>query len=330
MKNKLTQWLNQYWYRKEKPSFWLKPFALLYQIAQKYDKLHQSQRFSPLPVIVVGNLTVGGTGKTPVVIALCRHLTEKGIRVGVVTRAYKNQLSQFPYLVKAQDDATLIGDEAALIAKKTQVPVVIAPQRNQAIAYLHQHQLCDWVISDDGLQHYAMSRVIEIVVVDGERGFGNGSLLPLGPLREPLAKLADVNFILINGEASPELQATLKLYTMKTFSMQLQTHEIQPNALPKNTNVAAFAGIGHPARFFKTLQDLNINHQAYAFPDHHRFVKKDFDIPESCIIMTEKDAIKCQNFHDKPIFYLPVSACIPSEFWKQLIHSMSLNRCIQN
>lgn len=330
MKNKLTQWLNQYWYRKEKPAFLLKPLSLCYQIARKCDQYRQTQRFAPLPVIVVGNLTAGGTGKTPVVIALCHYLTQKGMRVGVVTRAYKNQLTHFPYLVKAQDDATLIGDEAALIAQKTQVPVVIAPQRNQAIEYLYQHQLCDWVISDDGLQHYAMSRVIEIVVVDGERGFGNGNLLPIGPLREPLEKLADVQFILINGKASAELQATLKPYRMKTFSMQLQTHEIQPTALPQNTSVAAFAGIGHPARFFKTLQDLNIKHQAYAFADHHRFVKKDFDIPESCIIMTEKDAIKCRKFHDKPIFYLPVSAHIPSEFWEQLINSMSLNRCVQN
>lgn len=327
MKNKLTQWLNQYWYREKKPSWWLQPLAFCYRVAQRWDKHRQSRSPSHLPVIVVGNLTVGGTGKTPVVIAICHYLRQQGIRVGVVTRGYQNQLTHFPYLVKAEDDASLIGDEAALIAQKTQVPVVIAPKRNQAIEYLHQHQLCDWVISDDGLQHYAMARHLEIIVIDGARGFGNGALLPIGPLRESLERLAAVDFILVNGPPSPDLKLNLLDYANKTYLMQLQPEAIVPQDLPQ-TNIAAFAGIGHPERFFKTLRDLNIQHQAYSFPDHHQFVKKDFDIPESCIIMTEKDAIKCRQFKDKPIYTLPVSAKIPSDFWEKILNSMSSNICV--
>ncbi len=328
MKNKLIQWLNQYWYREKKPSWWLQPLAFCYQMIQTWDKHRQLAIHSPLPVLVVGNLTVGGTGKTPVVIAICHYLQQQGIRVGVVTRGYKNQLSDFPYLVKVNDDASLIGDEAALIAQKTQVPVVIAPKRNQAIEYLHQHQLCDWIISDDGLQHYAMARHLEIIVIDGTRGFGNGALLPIGPLRESLGRLAQADFILINGTPSPSLKDSLQVYADKTYLMQLEPEAIMPEDLPQET-IAAFAGIGHPERFFKTLRDLNIQHQAYSFPDHHRFVKKDFDIPESCIIMTEKDAIKCRQFHEKPIYYLPISANIPSNFWEKILNSMSLNPCVQ-
>lgn len=328
MKKKLNHWLNQYWYREKKPSSVLKPLAWAYQIGQKWDRYSKPKCHAPLPVIVVGNLTVGGTGKTPIVIAICQYLKQQGLRVGVVTRGYRNQLTKFPHLVQAQDDASLIGDEAALIAEKAQVPVVIAPKRNDAIAYLHQHQLCDWVISDDGLQHYSMARQLEIVVIDGHRGFGNGALLPIGPLRESVQKLSQVDFILINGKTSKSLEKSLEPYADKTFAIELEKQPIQPHPLPQSS-VAAFAGIGHPERFFNTLRELNIQHQAYIFPDHHRYEKKDFDIKESCIIMTEKDAIKCRRFNNKPIYYLPITAQLPSDFWEKLLISMSSNSCIQ-
>jgi tetraacyldisaccharide 4'-kinase len=313
MKKHLTLWLNRFWYRPQKPSFLLRPLAWAYWLGQKLDKIIHHEQISPLPVVVVGNLTVGGTGKTPVVIALCEYLKEKGHRVGIVTRAYKNQLSTFPYLVQKEDNAQKIGDEAALIFEKTQVPVVIAPRRAQALAYLHQHQLCDIVISDDGLQHYAMSRQIEIVVIDGMRGFGNCALLPIGPLREPLNRLKNVDFILINGHPSEALNNTIADYKDKTFSVDLKTKDLPPLQKP----IAAFAGIGNPERFFKTLSDLNIEFTPYPFPDHHQYSIKDFDIPESCIIMTEKDAIKCRGFQNIPLHQLAIEAKLPELFWEK-------------
>lgn len=322
---KLTHWFNHLWYGQSPYSHLLRPFSMLYQLGQAWDNKRKKPKPTLLPVIVVGNLSVGGTGKTPIVIALCQFLKHQGYRVGIVTRGYQNQLSSYPHLVKPTDQAELIGDEAALIAYKTQVPVVIAAERLQAIEYLFNHQLCDIVLSDDGLQHYQMSRNIEIVVIDGQRGFGNGYLLPAGPLREPIARLKAVDFILINGKPCEALQETMETYPEKTFVFELKTQAIEPlfpNHQECKEPYAAFAGIGHPERFFETLRDLNIQYRPYAFSDHHRYRKKDFDIQESCIIMTEKDAIKCQQFQQKPIWVLPVFAEIPPPFWEVFLNSL--------
>jgi tetraacyldisaccharide 4'-kinase len=322
---KLTQWFNQLWYQNPNPAWWMQCFSKVYQLGFYWDKKRKKTIPSPLPVIVVGNLTVGGTGKTPVVIALCQFLQQKGYRVGIVTRGYQHQLSDFPYHVKENDSAQIIGDEAALIAQKTKVPIVIAPQRASAIRYLHEQQLCDIIISDDGLQHHPMGRQLEIVVIDGQRGFGNGFLLPAGPLREPLDKLNAVDLILVNGKPSTALSQKLKPYTHKTFIFELksQTIEVFNKTAPNPQEpYAAFAGIGNPERFFNSLRELNIQFSAYSFPDHHRYVKKDFDIPESCIIMTEKDAIKCHAFSQKPILVLPVFAEFPSHFWDVFSNSL--------
>ena len=319
MQKQLTHWINQYWYQKKAPHWFFKPLAWLYSLGQMIDKKTQTVHPSPLPVIVVGNLSVGGTGKTPVVIALATFLKEKGYRVGIVTRGYKNQLTCFPHLVKDTDDATIIGDEAALLSQKTKLPIVISPNRKDAVEYLYQHQLCDMVISDDGLQHYAMARKLEIVVIDGMRGFGNGALLPIGPLREPLNRLKSVDFILINGKPNPSLQEKLQAFQDKTFIMEMQSLPLPPLPEP----IAAFAGIGHPERFFQTLRDLNITFTPYPFPDHHHYVTKDFDIPESCIIMTEKDAIKCQDIYHKPLYVLAIEAKLPDVFWGKFLNFMS-------
>jgi len=322
---KLTQWFNQLWYQNSNPAWWMQCFSKIYQLGFQWDKKRKTTIPSPLPVIVVGNLTVGGTGKTPVVIALCQFLQQQGHRVGIVTRGYQHQLSHFPYHVQVSDSAQIIGDEAALIAQKTQAPVIIAPKRAQAVRYLHEQQLCDIVISDDGLQHHQMGRQLEIVVIDGQRGFGNGFLLPAGPLREPLDKLKKVDLILVNGTPSASLSQTLQPFTQKTFIFELKSQTIQSlNQTLSNPQApyAAFAGIGNPERFFNSLRELNIQFNPYAFPDHHCYVKKDFDIPESCIIMTEKDAIKCHAFSQKPIWVLPVFAELPSHFWEVFLNSL--------
>jgi tetraacyldisaccharide 4'-kinase len=324
--NKLSNWFNHQWYQRKHQPLWLKLLSFAYQCGQKLDKrlkLRDNKTTTPLPVIVVGNLTVGGTGKTPLIIAISQYLSQQGYKVGILTRAYKNKCRHYPYLVQAQDSASLIGDEAALIYQKTKAPVVIAPKRRQGLDFLAQHKLCDVVLCDDGLQHYALPRDLEIVVVDGTRGFGNAQLLPLGPLRESLERLHQVDLIVINGPCSSGLAKKLESYGKPIFSMQMQAQPIyafNKQNVSMDMPLAAFAGIGNPQRFFDTLKTLDLKFTPYAFADHHLFQTKDFEIPESCIIMTEKDAIKCQNLSKKPLFVLPVVADLSHEFWQKLLN----------
>ena len=324
MKSKLTQWLNHRWYSVLTVPFFLKPLSWIYAIAQRLHRKFQQcfiKREHTPPVIVIGNITVGGTGKTPFLIALAQRLQEEGYRIGIVTRGYHNQLSNSPYLVQVADSAQLIGDEAKLISQKVQAPLVIAPKRQEGVRLLTSEFQCDVILSDDGLQHYRMPRAMEIVMIDGQRGFGNQQLLPLGPLREPLSRLKKADFILINGTASKATQDILKKMNCKTFHMDLKNRDIQalhPQTPPftySYPSIAAFAGIGNPGRFFQSLQTLGIQHQPYSFADHHIFNRKDFEIPETCIIMTEKDAMKCQSFKQKPIYVLPVEAWMQHQFW---------------
>jgi tetraacyldisaccharide 4'-kinase len=320
---KLTSWFNQLWYSGTKISWPFAPLSWIYHLGQKIDSYFQKKKQAQgtlVPVIVVGNLTLGGSGKTPLVLAMIDFFQEQGIRVGVVTRGYKSAKLKHPYQVMKGDDAHKIGDEAALIAHKTQAPIMIHPKRQDAVDALNQTQSCEVIISDDGLQHQAMARNLEIVVIDGHRGFGNGHLFPRGPLRESIQRLNEVDLIVINGEPKPELNLILEQYRDKTFIMHLEPEKCYP-LIPKTQALepmAAFAGIGNPERFFKTLRNLGIKFKPYAFPDHHPYQSKDFDITESSIIMTEKDAIKCLNLSDKPIMVLPVRASLSNQFWQKL------------
>ena len=325
--NKLTQHLYKEWYHQQKPSALLRLFTQVYRPINHMLTYHGQKKrpkHFPIPVIVVGNLTVGGTGKTPTVIALYQYFSQQGLKVAIVTRGYKNKLSHFPHQVSKHDNASRIGDEAFLIYQKTKAPIWIAKKRLQALEAIELTQQIDIIISDDGLQHHAMPRAIECVLIDGKRGFGNGYCLPAGPLREDAARLASVDFIIINGNMSTSLEKTLSPYLSKCVVMQLSSQDIYPlngnhPAFVKNdAPLAAFAGIGHPERFFTSLSENDIMFKPYPFPDHHRFVKKDFDIPESCIIMTEKDAVKCEGLSDKIIYILAIQADLPSTFWQEL------------
>jgi len=320
MKKFLILWLNQYWYRTKKPCFLLRPLAWVYFFCQQIDKLIKKPQKTRLPVIVVGNLTVGGTGKTPIVLAIYEYLTMQGKRVGIITRAYKNKLHNDVYLVQKHDLASKIGDEAAMLAQKITAPIVISTNRAQAAEFLAQHDLCDIIISDDGLQHYSLASKINIAVIDGARGFGNQSLLPIGPLREHKSRLNSVDFILINGPISPQLSKQLNNYQEKTYSFVIKAQPLPPLERP----VAAFAGIGNPENFFRTLREQNLEFKAYPFPDHHQYAQKDFEITENSIIMTEKDAIKCHAINHKKIYALAIEASIPDSFWQSFLKCMSL------
>lgn len=305
------------WYEKHPLRWVLWPFSLIYQLVAclrcLWLKLFRQQQFA-VPIIVVGNLTVGGVGKTPLVIALAQALSAKGLRVGIVSRGYGAGIKTFPYAVTSKDPSTLVGDEPSLIVKKTDCPLVIAPKRVEAVQYLLKNFQSQVIISDDGLQHHAMGRAIEIVVLDGVRGLGNGLCLPAGPLRESSRRLSTVDFLVVNGGEWPNAyKMTLNPGVLTQVG---STNTISPEQLIMP--VAAVAGIGHPERFFTTLKNLSIHFKPYAFADHHAFIKTDLQFAEKNVVMTEKDAVKCQAFADPSWYFLPVEAQLSASFWQAL------------
>lgn len=313
----MSQFIEKLWYNKHFLRWFLWPFALLYQLVVAIRRIFLQyfwQRQFSVPIIIVGNLTVGGVGKTPLVIALAKQLQAKGLRVGIVSRGYGATTTQFPYEVSATDQANLVGDEPLLLARKTGCPVVIAPKRVQAVQYLLDNYQSQIIISDDGLQHYAMGRAVEIVVIDGMRRLGNGFCLPAGPLRENVNRLQKSDLIVVNEGKWPG-----------AYSMILQpgslTHLITGQNVAVNAlefPVAAVAAIGHPQRFFTTLQSLGIPFKKYPFPDHHHFSKNELQFTEKAVIMTEKDAVKCQAFAADTWYFLPVEAKLSDSFWEAL------------
>ena len=294
---------------------------------------------APVPVIVVGNIAVGGTGKTPLTIALCELLQRAGYKPGVISRGYRAQPPQFPHLVRSDDDARVCGDEPLLIARRTRRPVVIAPRRADAARFLleQKHAQCDVIICDDGLQHYALRRDIEIAVVDAARRFGNGHCLPCGPLRESVARLNQVDAVVFNGAQRSDEAA--REYSLPEYSLELQpsamvqltsAHFSSGLSIPprtwckQNTRVHAVAGIGNPARFFATLRALGCDPIEHAFPDHHEFCADDFAFDDALpIVMTEKDAVKCVAFASDRHWYLQVRAQLPESLGVAILGKLS-------
>lgn len=319
-----SKMMDKVWYGRHPCRWLLLPFSMMYYawvILRRGLLQHFGQRHFSVPVIVVGNLTVGGAGKTPLVIALAKAFTLRGIRVGIVSRGYGAHRRAFPHEVSSEDTAISVGDEPLLLAKKTGCPVVIAPKRVQAVDYLLTHHRSQVVISDDGLQHYAMGRAIEMVVMDGFRGLGNGLCLPAGPLRELPGRLQEADFIVIN-QGLPANMSFLKQNDSRVFSMQFipgkmtslsMGTEIKIGAL--NQPVAAVAAIGNPQRFFATLASLGVTFNKHPFPDHYQFKPDDLSCYKRDIVMTEKDAMKCAPFATDSMYFLPVEAMLTNTFW---------------
>lgn len=308
--------IDSLWYRRHLFRWFLLPFALIYSfvsfIRRVYLQRFKQTQFS-VPIIVVGNLTVGGVGKTPLVIALVKAFQEKGIRVGIVSRGYRAK-GPFPREVHVDDRASEVGDEPLLIRRNAGVPVVIAPKRVEAVRHLLQLYRPQVIISDDGLQHYAMGRAIEIAVIDGQRGMGNGLMLPAGPLREKPSRLKQVDFVVVNSGDWPNA------HPMKIVAHQFTQLTTGKNVLPENLKkpIAAIAAIGNPTRFFNTLSEFKISFQPYSFPDHHLFEPNDLALKEKTIVMTEKDAVKCLSLATDNMYYLPIVAELQQPFWDAL------------
>lgn len=270
-----------------------------------------------VPVVVVGNISVGGNGKTPVVIALCEYLKQAGFKPGIVSRGYGGSQSDYPHLITEADAPEKVGDEPYLMQQRVQVPVVIDPARARGASMLVDGANCDVILCDDGLQHYALARDIELIVVDGQRRHGNEFLLPMGPLREGTWRLNTVDAVICNGGTahSNEVKMTLKPGALVNIKHPEQSASLQEISTP----VLAFAGIGHPERFFTTLSQAGLKiDKTLSFPDHHAFTEKDIPDFDGMIIMTEKDAVKCREIAKENWWYLPVEGKLPAEFLNQL------------
>lgn len=274
----------------------------------------------PVPVVVVGNLTIGGSGKTPLTAALTRALAERGWHPGIVSRGHgRARMHDSPIMVVPDSDPREVGDEPVLLAR-TGIPVAVAVDRVAAArALLSAHPQCDVIVADDGLQHYRLARDFEIVVVDAARGLGNGWRLPAGPLREPSARLAEAGAIVAlvtPGVPTPwsAPNAWPMTLTGDTFRRVADPAQTQPASAFTGIGVHAVAGIGNPERFFAQLRSLRIAATGHAFPDHHRFVAQDLALPGArAILMTEKDAVKCASFADDRCWALPVRAILEPE-----------------
>jgi tetraacyldisaccharide 4'-kinase len=266
----------------------------------------------PVPVIVVGNITAGGSGKTPLVIWLARVLREAGWRPGVISRGYGGRGAE-PMPATASADPARVGDEPVLIARAAGVPVWVGRRRVEAgRALLARHPEVDVLLADDGLQHYALARDLEIAVVDARRRFGNGRLLPAGPLREPIARLGQADAVVVNGGvgepaagAVPQFAMTLRPARLHSLNDPARTAEV---ATFRGRTVRAVAGIGDPERFFATLRVLGMEVVPHAFPDHHAFVAA--DLPAGTVVMTAKDAVKCEAFQLPDAWVLEVDAVL--------------------
>lgn len=305
-------WLERHWYRRTPVSIALLPLSALYCfIVALHRALHRVRLLRtmtlPVPVIVVGNVTVGGTGKTPLTAWLAQWLRNNGYRPGIIARGYRGRATSWPQAVRSDTNPAMVGDEPVMLARTTACPVMVGPDRVAAgLALLAQYD-CDVVLSDDGLQHHRLARDVEIVVIDGERRFGNGFCLPAGPLRESISRLQSVHLRVTNGiPQAGEWGMTLE----ERGFCRLGKSEVSANAdYFRGRRVHAVAAIGNPRRFFDHLRRLGIDPIEHAFADHYGFTRTDLTFSDELeIIMTEKDAVKCEQLGVSG-WYMKVAAC---------------------
>lgn len=289
------------------PLSWL--FALVAALRRSAYRLRiLSVTKASVPVIVVGNITVGGSGKTPLVAWLVAHLRQSGWQPGIVSRGYGGQAKTWPQTVTAQSDPNLVGDEPVMLALTTQVPVVVAPKRVEAVKALIA-QGVNIIVADDGLQHYALARDIEIAVRDHQRGYGNAQLLPAGPLREPLSRLQSIDKEVVHGQNSQDGDFYLEIESVQPVTQDKEDQSAQDLSQFAGQTVHALAGIGHPQRFFDALIERGINVIPHAFPDHYNYRPQDIAFNDDYpVLMTAKDAVKCRDFATAKHSYVPALA----------------------
>ena len=313
------------WYDGVVPPWWLRALVPLYRVLRWLARapyalgLRRARRL-PVPVVVVGNIAVGGTGKTPLVIALADALRERGFRPGVVSRGYGGTV-RAPTLLDDRPDPAAVGDEPSLIRRRTRVPVAVGRSRAAAAALLPARGV-DVIIADDGLQNLSFARDVEICVIDGERRFGNARLLPAGPLREPLARLASCAFVVSNGGEARAGETPMHLHGDIAVALAGPVAS-RPLASFAGQRVHALAGIGNPARFFASLRRHGIEIVEHAMPDHHALRPSDLEFAEGLpVLMTEKDAVKCADWATADHWCVPVRADLPDAFHDAVAHRL--------
>ena len=310
----MQEWLLGTWYGASQRGWWLLPLGWLFAGLSTLRRwayrrgVFRSYR-SPRPVVIVGNLSVGGTGKTPLVIWLAGELAKRRLRIGIASRGYGGRGGQAK-LVGDSDDAASVGDEAVLLHRRLRLPVAIAANRAEAVRLLEP--MSDVILADDGLQHYALQRDLEIAVVDGERGLGNGRLLPAGPLREPRARLDEVDAVVVNG-AGFQWPGALRMNLVPVAVVALVSGERRAVAAFAGKRVHAIAAIGNPARFFSMLREQGLRLDELPLPDHAAIPRAALRHDDGQdILMTEKDAVKCPDGGLPHAWYVEVDARIDS------------------
>jgi tetraacyldisaccharide 4'-kinase len=324
MKKLIAKFLNEAWYKDHFIGTFLMPFSFIFMDVVKlrrwlYKKGFKPVEKLPVPVIIVGNITLGGTGKTPLVIYLVGQLQRAGFKPGVISRGYGGQAEAWPQMVSVNSNVQQIGDEPLLIAQQAVCPVAVGSIRADAAKLLLDNAECDVIISDDGLQHYALHRDIEIVVIDGMRRFGNNFCLPSGPLREPQERIHEVDFVICNGGEPEENEILMQL--QGKYAVNLQTQERKPLFEFKAMQCHALAGIGNPQRFFDLLTQSGLDAcQMHAFPDHYAYTARDLQFKDAqAVLMTEKDAVKCRDFATEQYWSVPVEATLDNSFIEHLM-----------
>jgi tetraacyldisaccharide 4'-kinase len=316
------EFIENIWYTKHPLGLLLLPFSWIYTLIIVLRRLfYQSGLIAvnqiDAPVIIVGNISVGGTGKTPLVIWLAEYFRNKGFKPGIVSRGYGGQFSGKTQQVRADSDPILVGDEPVLIAKKTNCPVAIAVQRRRAAEELIEHSDCDLILCDDGMQHYSLARDIEIAVIDGQRRFGNNHCLPAGPLREPTSRLKTVDFVVskyIAGRHEFKME-----YSYGDLVSLIDPTRTMPVSNLIDQSVHAIAGIGNPDRYFSFLRNQKLKLIVHEFPDHYPYNSEDVKFNDGLpVVMTEKDAVKCAAFATEHHWYLPITAALPDSFTVRL------------
>jgi tetraacyldisaccharide 4'-kinase len=329
----VEQWLWRQWSRRGPFAATMFPLSLIYAgvATWKRNRLEENQRHVFLPlkaVIVVGNLTVGGSGKTPMTAWIAQTLLRAGYRPGIVSRGYGRRHPEASLLVRPGADPDVVGDEPLMLARRTGVPVWVDRDRVRAARALAEEQGVDVLISDDGLQHHRLPRDISILMLDGRRRFGNGLCLPAGPLREPRSVVSRADFVVNTGgkpqqgEYAMALTASDSLHAVSRFGLSRAVRDMAGRP------AHAVAGIADPERFFIALEDAGVDVIRHPFPDHHRFRARDIRFDDHWpVLMTEKDAVKCRDFADERHWYWPVSAEPETAFAKALLER--LETCIR-
>ena len=319
--------LTRHWYHNGPTAFFLWPLSWIYcgiaSLRRKRLSAHQADVNFGVPIIVVGNISVGGTGKTPMVIWLAEFLQQQGYHPGIVSRGYGGKTGAIPTLVTAGSDSKVVGDEPVLIARRTQCPMWVGRDRVAAIRkLLESHRGIDVIISDDGLQHYRMPRNIEIAMIDGARRFGNELCLPAGPLREPVARLKEVDFRVVTGSLADDMEYAMELDGDELVNLRSSGKRLSLSVL-QDVPAHAVAGVGNPSRFFMRLENAGLKITRHRYPDHHVYRAEDLQFgDERMIIMTEKDAVKCGVFADQRFWYLPVKARPEQRYAEDLLNRL--------